>query len=114
MSLFQITELPSEKEAEKNTRCLQQQGLLRALSDSPLLLPLGILVPQICIPGCCRTKHNMQMERAPCILIHCLTALIFTGGEGFFVGLFFWLFYDFSFIRRELKAFKETKDSDTG
>lgn len=52
----------------------------------------------------------MQMERAPCILISCLSTLILTGSEGSFVGFF----YDFSFIRMKLKAFKETNDSDTG
>lgn len=108
--MFQITELPPEKEAEKNTPCLQQQGLLLVLSDRRSLIPLGILAAQICIPGCCHTEYNMQMEWALCILIHCLTTLIFAGGEGSFVVFF----YDFSFIRRKLKAFKKTNDSDTG
>lgn len=110
MSLFRATELPSEEETEKTTPCLQQQGLLLVLSDRRWVIPLRILVAQICIPGCCHTKYNMQMEQEPCILMPCLTALIFTGGEGSFVGFF----YDFSFIRRKLKAFKEMNDSDTG
>lgn len=85
MSLFQITELPPEKEAEKNTPCLQRQGLLLVLSDRRSLIPLGILAAQICIPGRCHAEYNMQMERAPCILIRRLAALIFTGSGGSFV-----------------------------
>lgn len=108
--MFQSTELPPEKEAEKNARCLQQQGLLLVLSDRRSLIPLGILAAQICIPGCCHTEYNMQMERAPRILIRRLTAFIFAGGEGAFVGFF----YDFSFIKRKRKVFKEMNDSDTG
>lgn len=95
MSLFQITTLPPEKEAEKNTPCLQQQGLLLGLSDRRSLIPLGILAAQICIPGCCHTKYNMQMERALCILIRCLTTLIFAGGEGSFVVFFFFFMISF-------------------
>lgn len=93
MSLFQITELPPEKETEKNTPCLQQQGLLLVLSDRRSLIPLGILTAQICIPGCCHTEYNMQMERALCMLIRCLATLIFAGSEGSFVGFFMILFY---------------------
>lgn len=110
MSLFQFTELPPEKEAEKNTPCLQQQGLLLVLSDRRLLISLGMLAAQICILGFCHTEHNMQMERAPRMLMRRPATLVFAGAEGSFVGFF----YDFSFIRRKLKAFKGTSDSHTG
>lgn len=86
--MFQFTELPPEKEAEKNTPCLQQQGLLLFLSDRGLLIPLGMLAAQICIPGCCHTEHNMQMEQAPRMLMHHPSALVFAGTEGSFVGFF--------------------------
>lgn len=88
MSLFQFTELPPEKEAEKNTPCLQLQGLLLFLSDRRLLIPLGMLAAQICILGCCHTQHNMQMERAPCMLMHNPATLVFAGTEGSFVAFF--------------------------
>lgn len=88
MNLFQFTELPPEKEAEKNTPCLQQQGLLLFLSDRGLLIPLGMLAAQICIPGCCHTEHNMQMERALCMLMRRPATLVFAASEGSFVGFF--------------------------
>lgn len=52
----------------------------------------------------------MQMELVLRMLMRRPATLVFAGAEGSFVGFF----YDFSFIRRKLKAFKGTSDSHTG
>lgn len=85
MSLFRFTELPPEKEAEKNAPCSQEQGLLLLLSDGWVLLPLGMLEAQLCIPGCVTRSPECRWNG------HCscsCTTLALPGTQRSFVGLF--------------------------